>query len=57
MSTFFTKLVFDIFRKGFSLAEAINMVFDENLDGDVFIEPPDPNIDSDADSADEDSGG
>ncbi|XP_050306338.1 piggyBac transposable element-derived protein 3-like [Anthonomus grandis grandis] len=45
------------FEYGFSLAEALDMVCNDDLDGDIYIEPPEPNVDTDEDSADEDDGG
>lgn len=33
------------------------MVFGDDIDGDIFIEPPEANVDTDEDSADEDDGG
>lgn len=33
------------------------MIDSEDIDGDIFIEPPDVNVDTDEDSADEDEGG
>ncbi|XP_050301080.1 uncharacterized protein LOC126739435 [Anthonomus grandis grandis] len=32
------------------------MVYNDDLDGDIYIEPPEPNVDTDEDSADEDDG-
>lgn len=45
------------FRPGFSLAEALDMLLNEDINGDIFMEPPDVNIDTDEDSADENEGG
>lgn len=33
------------------------MISNDNIEGDVFIEPPAPNVDTDEDSGDEDGGG
>lgn len=33
------------------------MAYSEDIDGDIFVEPPEPNVDTDEDSADEDEGG
>lgn len=33
------------------------MLENENVGADIFIDPPDPNVDSDGDSGDEDKGG
>jgi hypothetical protein len=30
---------------------------DEDFEGDIFIEPPEPHVDTDADSGDDDGGG
>lgn len=32
------------------------MIENNDLDGDIFLEPPDVNVDTDEDSADEESG-
>lgn len=49
------------FRGGLTLSEALNMVFeDENIPyeiDEIFIEPPESNIETDEYSADEDKGG
>ncbi|XP_068083077.1 uncharacterized protein [Anabrus simplex] len=45
------------FESGFSLAEALDIIYNDDIDGDVFIEPPIPNIDTDEDSGNEDEGG
>ncbi|XP_074029977.1 uncharacterized protein isoform X5 [Leptinotarsa decemlineata] len=47
--------------KGFSLSEALDMIwgddeFQHTVD-QIFVEPPEPNIETDEDSADEDDGG
>lgn len=44
------------FRRGFSLQEALDMVYSEDIDA-IYVEPPDANVLTDEDSADEDSGG
>lgn len=44
------------FRRGFSLAEALDMIENDDIDGDIFIEPPEINIETDEDSGDEESG-
>lgn len=45
-------------RPGFSLQEALDMIFDEDEDTPkVYISPPDAHADTDEDSAEEDSGG
>lgn len=44
------------YRRGFTLQEALEMVYNDNVQ-DIFIEPPDSNILTDEDSGDEDEGG
>lgn len=44
------------FRRGFSLQEALDIAFSEDIDGS-YVEPPEANVLTDEDSADEDSGG
>lgn len=44
-------------RNGFSLSEALDILLNEDIEGDVFIEPPNPHVDTDVDSADEDGSG
>ncbi|KAG5866827.1 hypothetical protein JTB14_016557 [Gonioctena quinquepunctata] len=43
--------------KGFSLAEALNMIYNDDSHGDIYNEPPDPNVDTDEDSGEGDNGG
>uniref|UniRef100_A0A6P7GD37 Uncharacterized protein LOC114340751 n=1 Tax=Diabrotica virgifera virgifera TaxID=50390 RepID=A0A6P7GD37_DIAVI len=46
------------FERGFSLAQSLDIIYnDELIDGDIFVEPPDTNVDTDEDSGDEDGGG
>lgn len=45
------------FRNGLSLSEAMDILLNDEIDGDVFIEPPNPNVDTDEDSGDEDGSG
>ncbi|KAJ8970559.1 hypothetical protein NQ314_001161 [Rhamnusium bicolor] len=45
------------FESGFSLAEALEIVYNDDIEGNIFVEPPDPNVDTDEDSGDEDAGG
>lgn len=33
------------------------MIYDDDIDGDIYIVPPEPNVDTDEDSAEEDNGG
>ncbi|KAK4881250.1 hypothetical protein RN001_004569 [Aquatica leii] len=44
-------------KRGFCLAEAMEMIFNDDVEGDVFIEPPGTHVDTDQDSGDEDNGG
>lgn len=37
--------------------EALDMIYNDDIDGEIFIEPPEPHVESDEDSADEDDGG
>lgn len=39
------------------LAEALDIAYNEDIEADIFIEPPEPNVETDEDSADEDDGG
>ncbi|KAG5864142.1 hypothetical protein JTB14_022006 [Gonioctena quinquepunctata] len=41
-------------RPGFSFAE---IIYNHDIDGDIFVEPPAPNVDTGGDSGDEDDGG
>ncbi|KAG5887401.1 hypothetical protein JTB14_001591 [Gonioctena quinquepunctata] len=45
------------FTRGFPLAEALDIAYNEDIDVDIFIEPPEANVETDEDSADEDDGG
>ncbi|KAF0752800.1 piggyBac transposable element-derived protein 3-like [Aphis craccivora] len=45
------------FENGFSLSEALDILLNEDIEGDIFIEPPYPHVESDGDSADEDGSG
>ncbi|KAL5239779.1 hypothetical protein ACI65C_007189 [Semiaphis heraclei] len=45
------------FEHGFSLSEALDILLNEDTEGDIFIEPPNPHVDTDVDSADEDGSG
>lgn len=48
------------FSRGFTLDEALHILLDENenlLNENLYIQPPEPNILTDEDSADEDAGG
>ncbi|KAL5234398.1 hypothetical protein ACI65C_001808 [Semiaphis heraclei] len=45
------------FKHGFSLSEALDILLNEDTEGDIFIEPPNPHVDTDVDSADEDGSG
>ncbi|KAG5889889.1 hypothetical protein JTB14_032788 [Gonioctena quinquepunctata] len=45
------------FTRGFSLAEALDIAYNEDIDMDIFIEPPEANVETVEDSADEDDGG
>lgn len=46
------------FRRGFTLDEAIQMAYDDDIDmHEIYIEPPDANILTDEDSGEEDGGG
>lgn len=45
-------------RRGFTLEESLNMVYDDDLNvREIFLEPPDSNVLTDEDSAEEDEGG
>ncbi|KAG5863297.1 hypothetical protein JTB14_020644 [Gonioctena quinquepunctata] len=44
-------------KGGFSLAEALDIAYNGDLDMDIFIEPPEANVETDEDSADGDDGG
>ncbi|KAI4462959.1 transposase is4 [Holotrichia oblita] len=35
----------------------LDMVYNDDIDGDIYVEPPEPNVDTDEDSGDEDGGG
>ncbi|KAJ8932218.1 hypothetical protein NQ314_014838 [Rhamnusium bicolor] len=41
----------------FSLAEALDIIYSDDVKGDIFVEPPAANIDTDEDSGNEDEGG
>ena len=61
ITMFYVEMYFYRFRKGFSLSQAMDMLNEDNdllqnVD-EIFVEPPDPNVDTDEDSADEDEGG
>ncbi|XP_046980423.1 uncharacterized protein LOC124545520 [Schistocerca americana] len=55
-TNFFVLFLF-CFRRGFLLAEALEILYNDDIEGDVFVEPPDPNVDTDEDSGNEHSGG
>jgi len=55
--TFLIEFLFFSIRNGFSLSEALDILLNEDTEGDIFIEPPYPHIDTDVDSADEDGSG
>lgn len=44
-------------RNGFSLSEALDILLSVDIEGDIFIEPPNPRVDTDVDSGDEDGSG
>ncbi|KAJ8911109.1 hypothetical protein NQ315_003371 [Exocentrus adspersus] len=44
------------YRRGFSLQEALEIAYDDDIE-EIFIEPPDAGVLTDADSGDEDGGG
>jgi len=45
-------------RHGFSLSEGLDILLnDDEMEGDIFIEPPHPSVDTDEDSGDEDGSG
>lgn len=45
-------------RRGFTLEEALQMVYEDDLDvQDIFIEPPEANVLTDEDSGDNEEGG
>lgn len=57
LASYVSKLFFFL-RRGFTLEEALNMVYDDDLDvREIFREPPDSNVLTDEDSAEEDEGG
>ncbi|KAG5894891.1 hypothetical protein JTB14_030596 [Gonioctena quinquepunctata] len=39
------------------ILQALDIAYNEDIDVDIFIEPPEPNVETDEDSADEDYGG
>ncbi|XP_050066434.1 piggyBac transposable element-derived protein 3-like [Aphis gossypii] len=45
------------FENGFSLSKALDILLNEDIEGNIFIEPPYPHVESDGDSADEDGSG
>lgn len=55
------KVIFFFFyfeRHGFSLSDALDILLnDDEMEGDIFIEPPHPSVDTDVDSGDEDGSG
>jgi len=43
---------------GLSLSEALDILSNnDEMEGDIFIEPPNPSVDTDEDSGDEDGSG
>lgn len=41
-------------RRGFSLADALDILLNDDIDGEIFIEPPDARVETDEDSGDDD---
>jgi hypothetical protein len=49
---------FHLHRPGLSLSEALDILLNnDEMEGDIFIEPPNPSVDTDEDSGDEDGSG